>query len=169
MRNIHIDGGTKRNLACIVDEEMGFVKLRKIRKTNDGSTAIFEFEALITALTYIQKRVINTGEIIIHTDSTEIVRFARYCKSDDFRSFNKLKMKCFRKIHQVSEKVPLQFHWLPRNHNLAGKVLEYYNKRKIPRMEFIIKSHICRYCKSKYISKRDLQRHIYNRHVMFSS
>ncbi len=168
MRNIYIDGGTKRNLACIADEETGFVKLRKIRKTSRGSTAIFEFESLMTALTYIQKRVIDNGGVTIHTDSTEIVRFCRFCKSDNFTSRNKLKFRCFQKIRQVSERISLQVHWLPRNHNLAGKVLEYYRKRKPPSMEFVLDSFVCKYCNSRYISERDLKRHIYNRHVMLS-
>ncbi len=169
MRNIYIDGGTKRDLACMVDEEAGLIKLRRIRKSVAGSIANFEYEALLLSLSYIQKRMVSTDKIVIHSDSTEIVRFARQCKSGRVRTLNKLRRRCLRKILQVSLVTSLSIHWTPRKHNLAGRILEYYRKRRIPKMEFIVKWYPCKRCPAKYIQEGDLERHIYNRHIMFSS
>jgi len=151
----------------MVDESCNLAKLKQVKRNGDRATNTFEFEALMMALTYIEKRVVsNTVNII--TDSLEVKRFFND-NNNSLREWinGSLKGKCYQKLVKLSMIKDVKMTWVKRSQNIAGRVLEDCGKRKPKIREFKVDFKRCKFCNDVFTGKKKHDSHIYNRHVVF--
>ena len=158
---VYFDGGLRKGLMCIVNAGTNEVFVEKRKYNNED----YEWDALEMALIYALS-LPNKGEVELLGDNNQVIRWIREDHKDkDVSSI--IKQKCFEKIQKFEQNnVVVIGTWIPREQNLAGRVLEYHTRRSSKPTSFIAEWHSCPKCIFKSLSEKEKKEHFWNSHVM---
>jgi ribonuclease HI len=157
---IHFDGGLRKNLIAIVNEETDEVLIEKRKYDNDD----YEWDALEMALDYVkQMRTFEDVELV--GDNNQVIR---WIQEDKPIADSVIKQKCLEKLDSLrndNKYKRVVGSWVKRNENLAGRALEYWTSRSSKPTQFRAKWHSCPRCVYKSLSEKQKEQHFYNNHV----
>lgn len=155
---VYYDGGLRKGLMCIVNAGTNEVFVEKRKYDNEE----YEWDALEMALIYAASMP-NKGEVELFGDNNQVIR---WINSNDPDVGSIIKQKCLEKIRKFQQSgVVIIGTWVPREQNLAGRVLEYHTRRSSKPTSFVAEWHSCPRCAFKSLSEKEKNEHFYNNHV----
>ena len=157
---VYFDGGLKKNLMAIVNGGTNYTIITKREYDNND----YEWDALELALIYALTHQ-HKDEVWLFNDNNQVIRWMYDNLYDTSNIDSVIKDKCLTKIRLLQETATVIPQWVPRERNLAGRVLEYHTSHSRKPKKFIAEWFECRKCAFRSLSKRDREHHYYNEHV----
>lgn len=120
VHKISFDGGTALNAICIYDEDIGWYVIEKI--TTGLTNNQLEYMSLVKAARYAVKKYGIRSAFIFCGDSELIIK-----QMNGVYTVRKSHLRVLRgKIYEALKHVEgtINYVWVPRQHNMAGVVLE---------------------------------------------
>ena len=156
---IHFDGGLRKSLIAIVNEESDEVIIERRKYNNE----YYEWDALERALDYA-KQMITWPDLELVGDSNQVIRWLQEDEPQCGTSI--AKQKCLDKLTRLrASGVRVIGRWVKRNENLAGRALEYHTRRSSKPANFRAKWYSCPRCVFKSLSEKEEKEHFWNQHV----
>ncbi len=98
--------------------------IRIVRDAGTGTNNRAEYLALLSALSYARALCTGTDEIVIKSDSQLLVRQMNGIYKVRSHTLKPLYEEAQKLLHQISTHCKVSIQWVPREWNLAGKMLE---------------------------------------------
>jgi len=118
--HVYVDGSGKGKISFYIrNTEETIVRDVRVKSHNEA-----EYLAILEALKYIEENIPGIDGIAVYSDSQVVVKQLRREYNVAAENLRELAMKIWDIVSEFKKSMKfIEFHWVPRNLNPAGKVL----------------------------------------------